>query len=266
MTMGSFIPVQDNKRSSAKKRAVPKNNKFSANQFELFNIGISETIKRRKAESYAHVLLPSGYLEANSDFHQVYDPFFVDDPDLKMSKHRTVITLPGFMGSILQYSRPVDIKKELNEHFRTTHPNVDSSLTLSQIRKIKTKLLEVGQAANLELASVATAYVYFEKLALKGVVSKFNRRLVAAACLLLASKVTDTKGTEMRPLLEHLDNILETSSKDVLAQEFNTYAALEFSLFVSPNEVLPHLERILAHLDMDKEDVYSTKVFYMGVN
>lgn len=82
------------------------------------------------------------------------------------------------MMSIIQYSRPLDLKRELNLHFKATHANVDSSLTLSMIRNLKGKLLEIGKRLDMEYSSIAFAYVYFEKLALKGFVGKANRRLI----------------------------------------------------------------------------------------
>lgn len=38
-------------------------------------------------------------------------------------------------------NRPSDLKRESNARFRISHPDVDPTLTLSQIRKVKLKLL-----------------------------------------------------------------------------------------------------------------------------
>jgi hypothetical protein len=51
---------------------------------------------------------------------------------------------------------------------------------------------------------VAYAYVYFEKLVLKNIVKKANRRLVGAVCLLLAAKINDPKEMQYGKLLEVL--------------------------------------------------------------
>ena len=69
-----------------------------------------------------------------------------------------------------------------------------------------------------------------------------------ATCLVLAAKVTDAKELNYHALLENISRIVEVSSKDVLAQEFPTYASLDFSLFLSPIEVMPHLERIMMNI------------------
>ena len=109
----------------------------------------------------------------------------LDDPELRTGKHRTVIALPCYMGSVIQYTRPTDLKQELNDQFRQKHPDLDPSLTLSKIRNLKAALLEIGQEEDLELISMACAYVYFEKLVLKRHVTKLNRRLIGGTLSLL---------------------------------------------------------------------------------
>ena len=70
------------------------------------------------------------------------------------------------------------MKKELNDQFRLMHSDLHPSLTLSMIRNLKNKLLQVAIDRSLELCTVAKAYTYFEKLVLKGLVMKQNRKLV----------------------------------------------------------------------------------------
>jgi hypothetical protein len=55
----------------------------------------------------------------------------------------------------------------LNEIFRSAHPEIPQEITLSKIRAIKSHLLEIGKELDLEVSSVAHAYVYFEKLVMK---------------------------------------------------------------------------------------------------
>ncbi|KAJ1332197.1 hypothetical protein BSLG_009013 [Batrachochytrium salamandrivorans] len=140
--------------------------------------------------------------------------------------------------------KPSEIQRELNEHFKETHPGIDSTITLSQIRGLKKSLLEVAQIQDLELSSVATAYVYFEKLVIKNVINKANRKVMGAVCLLLAVKINDPKEVNYANLLETVDKVLDVSPKDVYNLEFHVYAALSFTLFLPLWEVLPHLERI----------------------
>jgi hypothetical protein len=146
-----------------------------------------------KADSYAH------FLERTVDIS--YDPSFLDDTELRTGKHRTVIALSSFIASVIPYARPSDIKKELNERFRKKHPDIHPTLTFSQIKKVKEVLITIALEENLELSSVAKAYAYFEKLILKKVVQKSNRKLMAAVCYLLSVKVNDRKETDYSKLI-----------------------------------------------------------------
>ena len=158
--------------------------------------------KTNKPESYAHLLATAGTLNCQGVENTVYNPDYLDDPELKTGKHRTVITLSCFMGSILHPADPMTLKSELNELFKQSHPTVDPTLTLSQIRKIKKLFLIIAQECELELSSVAYAIVYFEKLVLKGIINKENRKTLAAVCLFLACKVNDPKETDYTAVLE----------------------------------------------------------------
>jgi hypothetical protein len=201
---------------------------------------------KKKAESFAHCLDALGVLENDEPDTDLYDPDFIDDPSLKTGKHRTVMTLPSWVGSVIHYVRPAELIQELNEQFRATHPDVDPSLTLTMIRGLKRVMLACATDAGMEWSSAAIAYVYLDKLILAARVQKLNRKLCGAICLLLASKVNDPKETNFARVLECLSKHFQVPQDVIKKFEFQAYAALDFALYLAPWEVAPHLERILS--------------------
>lgn len=59
--------------------------------------------------------------------------------------------------------------QELNKKFREKHTWLNGDLSLSKIRNLKRETLTSCQRLNLEVATVAMACVYFEKLVLSHV-------------------------------------------------------------------------------------------------
>jgi hypothetical protein len=76
--------------------------------------------------------------------------------------------------------RPSDMKREMNEQFRLNHPELRAEMTLSKIRAIKLHLLEIGKQLDLEISSVAHAFVYFEKLVIKVSQSEYTSSLITS--------------------------------------------------------------------------------------
>lgn len=68
---------------------------------------------------------------------------------------------------------------------------------------LKREMRAVSEECGLQPVTISMAFVYFEKLVLQGRLNKQNRKLVAAACVLLAAKISsDLRKPEVKQLID----------------------------------------------------------------
>nr|XP_056710256.1 CDK5 and ABL1 enzyme substrate 1 [Euleptes europaea] len=188
-----------------------------------------------------------GSIDAGSDLGDYieYDPNLLDDPQWPCGKHKRVLIFPSYMTTVIDYVKPSDLKKNMNETFKEKFPYI--KMTLSKIRSLKREMRKVAQEeCGFEEPTAAMAFVYFEKLALKGKLNKQNRKLCAGACVLLAAKIgSDLKKHEVKHLIDKLEEKFRLNRRELIAFEFPVLVALEFALHLPEHEVMPHYRRLI---------------------
>nr|XP_046264200.1 CDK5 and ABL1 enzyme substrate 1 isoform X2 [Scatophagus argus] len=186
-------------------------------------------------------------LDTGNDFgdFREYDPNLLDDPQWPCGKHKRVLIFPSYMTTVIEYVKPSDLKKDMNETFKEKFPHI--RLTLSKIRSLKREIRKLAQdECGYEEPTVAMAFVYFEKLVLQGKLNKQNRKLCAGACVLLAAKIGgDLKKHEVKLLIDKLEERFRVNRRELIAFEFPVLVALEFNLHLPEHEIMPHYRRLL---------------------
>ncbi|XP_016313501.1 CDK5 and ABL1 enzyme substrate 2-like, partial [Sinocyclocheilus anshuiensis] len=173
-----------------------------------------------------------------------YDPNVLSDPRWPCGKHKRVLIFASYMTTVIEYVKPSDLKKDMNETFKEKFPHI--KLTLSKIRSLKREIRSVGEESSLQPVTIAMAFVYFEKLVLQGRLNKQNRKLVAAACLLLAAKISsDLKKQEVKQLIDKLEERFRISRRELIVFEFTILVALEMALYLPESKVMPHYRRLV---------------------
>ncbi|XP_055747146.1 CDK5 and ABL1 enzyme substrate 2-like isoform X2 [Salvelinus fontinalis] len=183
-------------------------------------------------------------LDLGVDDASDYDPNLLSDPQWPCGKHKRVLIFASYMTTVIEYVKPSDLKKDMNETFKEKFPHV--KLTLSKIRSLKREMRTVGDDCGLQAVTVAMAFVYFEKLVLQGRLNKHNRKLVSGACVLLAAKISsDLKKQDVTQLIDKLEERFRISRRELIPFEFTILVALEMALYLPERAIMPHYRRLV---------------------
>nr|XP_057907365.1 CDK5 and ABL1 enzyme substrate 2 isoform X2 [Doryrhamphus excisus] len=173
-----------------------------------------------------------------------YDPNLLSDPQWPCGRHKRVLIFASYVTTVIEYVKPSDLKKDMNETFKEKFPHI--LLTLSKIRSLKREMRAVSEECALQPVTIAMAFVYFEKLVLQGRLNKQNRKLVAAACVLLAAKISsDLRKPEVKQLIDKLEERFRVNRRELVPLEFPVLVALEMGLYLPESKVMPHYRRLV---------------------
>ncbi|PVV03102.1 hypothetical protein BB560_002435 [Smittium megazygosporum] len=222
---------------------------------------------RKKECSFKH-LLSDENLSKESQLLFSFAPGDIDDPLLDNGLiQRTMLGLPGMIGSIFQFSHNPSLAGELNERFALKHYELNAvGLSIAKIRKTKSLLASTCRLMRLEPSSLALCFAYYEKLllrfenTLKSKDSEFcgiplrdliqigggsfanTFSIFGAICLLLSMKINDPYPV---PLVYQTATLLSRNlminRKLIYEYEFFVFSALEFGLFIPNRQFMPFL-------------------------
>uniref|UniRef100_A0A8C6S3B7 Cdk5 and Abl enzyme substrate 2a n=1 Tax=Neogobius melanostomus TaxID=47308 RepID=A0A8C6S3B7_9GOBI len=185
----------------------------------------------------------TGPLDTNTEETE-YDPNMLSDPQWPCGRHKRVLIFASYVTTVIDYVKPSDLKKDMNEIFKEKFPYI--KLTFSKIRSLKREMRTVSEECGLQPVTIAMAFVYFEKLVLQGRLNKQNRKLVAAACVLLAAKISsDLRKPEVKQLIDKLEERFRINRRELIPLEFPVLVALEMGLYLHESKVMPHYRRLV---------------------
>lgn len=168
-----------------------------------------------------------------------YDPKMISEVEASL---RTVMRGTSFVATTHNCLGEAEQRKILNERFRAKFPELRISYT--KLRSIKREMADVAVATKVDMATIAHAFVYYERVVLQGRITKANRKEIAAACFIIAVKICDPVGAETSYCFERLCSTFRISHSDILSFELPVCLALSFELMPPRQQLLPHYDAL----------------------
>nr|BAN64928.1 cyclin dependent kinase binding protein, putative [Babesia bovis] len=221
------------------------------------SIGIEERESQPRKKfyiSYAELIIPS---------QDTYDPNFLDVPILyALLKSRTsgsmVLPIPEHLESYANAVPEISSFVELNARFRASNEWLHPTLSLTKLSRIKLMLyIAPHYVMHLDPSTVSSAWILFERLVIKGVVTKQNRKLYAATCLILAYKFNqDGDHVVINEIMAYLCRYRTITARAIFAVEMKVFRYLEFSLKQSYMAMRRHVQDYLEFNRITFMDLY----------
>ncbi|GBE60850.1 cyclin dependent kinase binding protein [Babesia ovata] len=216
-----------------------------------------ETQRRKKFYiSYAELIIPS---------QDTYNPNFMNIP-----LHYGIVKAKSCGNSSPGNSDAFDAPDttaaelsdfaEINARFRAANEWLHPSLSLTKLSRIKlTMFLAPRSVTHLDPSTVFSAWILFERLVIKGVVTKQNRKLYAATCLIIAYKFNqDGEHVVVNEIIAYLCRDRAITPSAIFASEMKVFTLLEFSLKQSYNGMRRHVQHYLEFNRITFMDLYET--------
>ena len=232
-------------RSITTSSAKPCNLLYLSNPLQLIpcestpHLGISRTQEEQFEISKIQAWVTSGVIK-KSYKHCLSIHFNLIPKDRSLIQ---VIEYPG-------YIVPSPMKDKLNEDFAYLHPHLEPQLTLSKLSNLREDLIfKVWKKIELDPATLAVGLTCFDRLLDLNLINKINRKLFAAACVLLAYKfIEETHIEDVKDKKKELiSQLYSMDKKDLLTPqiifeaEFTVYAYLNFSIHFEKEDIWENL-------------------------
>lgn len=173
------------------------------------------------------------------------------------------------------YIMPSPLKDALNLEFQGKNPILDPKLTLSKILNLREDLIfKLCKDLDMEACTISIAWTYYSRFLRMNLVTKINRKLYAAVCVILAYKFNEE--THLDGAKEQLNLLIKAitamdkhdnlSVKDIMDTEFTVYSHLGFNLLIPLEEFQSNFLYTLNRLEISPQEYLGNSLGIIFLN